>query len=126
MKFLSLFTKAPQHQRFNYTPRYYDPKKEEMQEREQRIRKELEREKGVAGSASEPGDYRSRITGAIHAARRRSKTKAAPSAVLLRFGVLLFLVVFLMAYLTWGKPVIYSLFLFIPVYFYIKFRQRSA
>ena len=126
MKFLSLFTKAPQHQRFNYVPRFYDPKKEEMKEREDRIRRELERERGVEGSGalSSPGDYRSRIAGSFHAARRRSKVGSDASAVLIRFGVLLFLVFFLMAFLTWGKPALYSLFLFIPVYFYFKFKRR--
>lgn len=126
MKFLSLFTKAPQHQRFNYTPRFYDPKKEEMQEREERIRKELERERGEVPTDATPGDYRSRIAGSFHAARRRSKTTSEPNAVLIRLGVLLFIVFFLIAFLTWGKAAFYSLFLFIPVYFYIKFKQRSA
>ncbi|MFZ6000167.1 MAG: hypothetical protein ACOYW3_06625 [Bacteroidota bacterium] len=126
MKILSLFTKAPRHQRFNYTPRFYDPKKEEMKEREERIRKELERERGIEPTTSEVGDYRSRITGSFQAARRRSKQTSEPNAVLLRLGILLFLVFFLMAFITWGKPVIYSLFLFVPVYFYMKFKQRSA
>jgi hypothetical protein len=125
MKFLSLFTKAPQHQRFNYTPRFYDPKKEEMKEREDRIRKELERERGIV-SEEAVNDHRSRMMGSFHAARRRSKATSEPNAVMIRLGVLLFIVIFLMAFLTWGKPVIYSLFLFIPVYFYMKFRQRSA
>ncbi len=46
MKFLSLFTKAPQHQRFNYNPRFYDPQKEEMKEREERIKLEVIRNRG--------------------------------------------------------------------------------
>ncbi|NJN41989.1 MAG: hypothetical protein HC811_06980 [Flammeovirgaceae bacterium] len=41
MKFFSLFTKTPVHQRFQYNPRYFDPKKEEMKEREERIMREL-------------------------------------------------------------------------------------
>jgi hypothetical protein len=125
MKFISLFTKAPQHQRFNYTPRFYDPKKEEMKEREEKIRRELEREKGSL-PAGDAGDYRSRISGSFQAARRRSKTSSEPNAVMIRLGVLLFIVFFLMAFLTWGKPAIYSLFLFVPIYFYLKFKKRSA
>lgn len=126
MKFLSLFTKAPQHQRFNYTPRFYDPKKEEMQAREERIRKELQREQGEVPDASGPGDYRSRIAGSFHAARRRSKTTSEPNAVLIRLGVLLFIVFFLIAFLTWGKAAIYSLLLFVPLYLYLKLKKRSA
>jgi hypothetical protein len=125
MKFISLFTKAPQHQRFNYTPRFYDPKKEEMMERENRIRKELEKERGE-NPVNQPGDYRSRMVGSFHAARRRSKVTSDTSAVLMRLGIMLFLSIFLIAFLTWGKPVIYSLFLVIPVYFYFKFKKTSA
>ncbi|MTB51636.1 hypothetical protein [Lewinella sp. W8] len=36
MGFLRLF-KPPSHQRFNYKPRYWDPKKEEAEERRKRI-----------------------------------------------------------------------------------------
>lgn len=118
MKFLSLFTKTPEHQRFNYVPRYYDAKKEEMQEREARIRHELHLEE-----ESEQA-YRSRIAGSFHAARRRSKSSSGGlSATLLRFGILLFLVLFLMAYLTWGKVALYSLVLFVPIYIYAKFKR---
>ena len=123
MKFLSLFTKAPQHQRFQYTPRFYDPQKEEMQERESRIRQEIERERGI--QREDLGNHRSRIAGSFQAARRRSKSAAEPSAILLRFGVFLFLTLFIMAFLEWGKPALYSFFLFVPFYFYLKFKGRS-
>lgn len=36
MAFLKMF-KAPRHQQFSYKPRYWDPKKEEAEERRQRI-----------------------------------------------------------------------------------------
>lgn len=125
MKFISLFTKTPQYQRFNYTPRYYDPQKEEREEREQRIRREIERERGLQPTANDHvGDYRSRIAGSFQAARRRSKVTKDPNVVLLRLGLLLFLTLFIMAYVTWGKPVLYSLFLFLPGYFYLKFKNR--
>lgn len=120
MKFLSVFTKAPTHQRFNYKPRYYDPKKEEMQEREARIKRELklEQEEGT-------GDYRSRISGSFHAARKRSKAaKGSLNGTLLRFGIILFLVLFIMAYIQWGQVAFYSFALFIPLYIYLKFRKR--
>lgn len=120
MKFLSVFTKTPSHHRFNYTPRYYDPLKEEMKEREERIRRELklDKEKG-------PGDYRSRISGSFHAARKRSKQSGGSlNATLLRFGIILFLVLFIMAYLQWGKVAFYGFALFIPLYFYLKLRKQ--
>ncbi|MBI3220435.1 MAG: hypothetical protein HYZ44_13055 [Bacteroidetes bacterium] len=120
MKIISLFTKAPQHQRFSYRPRYYDPKKEEMQEREERIRRELELERGAHAEA---GDYRKRIAGSFQAARKRSKPSAEKSAVIMRFGVLLFMTLLLMAMFTWGKDALYAGFLIVPFYLYMKFKN---
>lgn len=92
-----------------------------MQERENRIRIELEREKGKTEDLNQ---YRSRIAGSFQAARRRSKSSAEPNAVMIRLGVLLFLALFIMAFIQWGKPALYSLFLFIPFYFYLKFKDK--
>jgi hypothetical protein len=119
MKIISLFTKAPQHQKFNYRPRYYDPTKDEMAEREERIRKEIARERG---ELQDDGGYRTRIAGSFQAARKRSKPTAEKSAVLMRFGVILFMVVLLFAFLEWGRPALYGAVVFIPVYLYMKFR----
>lgn len=122
MKILSLFTKAPQHQRFRYNPRFYDPVKEELKEREDRIKSELERERGEV--RQEPGDYRSRIAGSFQAARKRSKPTTDTSATLIRLGILLFLTVLIVAYLEWGRTALYLLFLFVPFYFYLKFKRK--
>ena len=43
MKLPSIF-KTASHQRFSIKPRYYDPIKEEIEERTSRIKKELEQE----------------------------------------------------------------------------------
>lgn len=122
MKFLSLFNKVPSHQRFSYTPRYYDPQKEEMKEREARIKRELKQERD---EETELGDYRSRISGSFHAARKRSKQSSASlGANLLRFGIILFLVVFIIAYIQWGQVAFYGFALFIPFYLYMKFKKQ--
>lgn len=122
MKFVSLFTKTPNNKRFSYTPRFYDQKAEERKEREERIRREIEREQGTQSDTSP--DHRVRIAGSFHAARKRSdKGKGELNAVLLRSGLLLFLTLFLMAFLTWGKEALYGLLVFVPVYFYLKFRK---
>ncbi len=124
MKFISLFTKAPNYKRFSYAPRYYDQQAEERKEREERIRQEIAREKGQ--QVSEVTDYRTRMTGAFHSARRHSQTSQSRqsfNSTMIRLGVLLFLTLFIMAYLTWGKVALYSLFLFIPVYIYLKFKK---
>lgn len=122
MKFVSLFTKTPNYKRFSYEPRFYDQKAEERKEREDRIRQELAREQGQQNV--ETTDYRSRMTGAFHSARRRSQTSQDTlRANLIRLGVLLFLTLFIMAFITWGKAALYSLLVFVPVYFYVKFRK---
>jgi hypothetical protein len=46
MKLPSIF-KTPNYQRFDIKPRYYDPIKEEIEERTARIKKELEQGKGL-------------------------------------------------------------------------------
>ena len=122
MKFISLFTKAPNYKRFSYEPRYYDQKAEERKEREDRIRQEIALERGQR--STETSDYRTRMSGAFHSARRRSQ--ASPSTLqssLIRLGVLLFLSLFIMAFLTWGKVALYGFLLFVPVYIYLKFRK---
>jgi hypothetical protein len=122
MKFLSLFNKTPSHQRFNYTPRYYDPLKEEMKEREARIKRELKLEREEGESA---GDYRSRISGSFQAARKRSKQSSESlGANLLRFGIILFLVLFIIAYIQWGQVAFYGFALFVPFYLYMKFKKQ--
>jgi hypothetical protein len=122
MKFVSLFTKAPNYKRFAYEPRFYDPKAEERKDREERIRHEIELERG---QKSELGtDHRKRMLGSFHSARKRSKTtKDTLNSALIRFGVLLYLVLFIITFLQWGKVVFYSFFLFLPVYLYFKFRK---
>lgn len=121
MKFLSVFTKTPTHQRFNYIPRYYDPKKEEMEEREARIRRELKLDAENEGS----GGYRSRISGSFHAARKRSKQSGGSlNATLLRLGIILFLVLFIIAYIQWGQVAFYGFAFFVPFYIYLKMKKR--
>ena len=121
MKFLSLFNKAPQHQRFNYAPRYYDPIKEELEEREKRIKQDLARDRGEQLEVS----YRTRIAGSFQAARKRNKGGSGTSPMMMRLGAILFMVIFFIAYLEFGRPVLYSLFAVVPIYFYIRFKNRQ-
>jgi len=122
MKFVSLFTKAPNYKKFSYEPRFYDQKAEERKEREDRIRQELAREQGL--QSDETTNYRTRMTGAFHSARRRSQTtQDTLRSNLIRLGVLLFLTLFIIAFMTWGKAAMYSLLVFVPVYLYIKFKK---
>lgn len=118
MKLPSLFTKAPNHKRFNYTPRFYDPQEEERKEREERIRKELQ-----GTSEEELSAYRSRIAGSFKSAKKTAGRMNDPSASLLRSIILTFLAIWLIAYLQFGSVMFYALFLLVPFYLFLKFRK---
>lgn len=125
MKFLSVFTKAPKYQRFNYSPRFYDPTKEELEQRESRIKLEIAREKGTAANPDDVSGYKGRISGSFQAARKRSNPgSAGTSEVMLRLGILLFITILLVAFLEFGKQALYALFLFVPLYLYLKFKSK--
>ncbi len=122
MKFTGLFTKTPAHKRFNYIPRHYDPREEEMKERQERIKKEVE-----AGLRKETEQdllkHQSRIKGSFQAARKRSVQKSEPSAAVLRTLITLFIVIELWAYLQFGNVAFYGLALIVPFYLFLKFRS---
>jgi hypothetical protein len=90
-----------------------------MLERENRIRKEIERERGISHSDAE---YRSRIAGSFQAARKRSKPSAQTGEVVMRLAVLLFLTLLLIAFFQWGKSALYIGLAFVPVYLYLRFK----
>jgi hypothetical protein len=72
MKFLHL----PRAKQFNITTRFYDPQKEAMKEREERIKKELELEDG-----HEPGTYyRANIKGQFRNQGKLSHSKTVAEA----------------------------------------------
>jgi Flp pilus assembly protein TadB len=58
MKLPTIF-KTASHQRFAIKPRYYDPIKEEIEERTSRIRRELEEEGLLEGTGAYPDSKRS-------------------------------------------------------------------
>lgn len=140
MKIISVFSKAPKHKRFNYSPRFYDAQEEERREREERIRRELDNERlknGVGqgdGTATDltaepsvPAGYRDRISGSFRMAKKTAKVQADPSANMLRLVILLILSLGLIAFIQFGLIALYIVaFLFVPFYFYLKFRKPGS
>ena len=119
MKIPTLFGRTPRHQKFSFEPRFYDSRKEEQKERENRIKQELENEKNKTVEG-----YQSRIQGSFHSARKRSSaTSADLRTALIRIGVLLFLVTMIVAYLQWGSHALYGFLIFVPLYAWLKFRK---
>lgn len=126
MKFISLFGKTPQHRKFSYTPRFYDAQEEERREREERIKNELslQEEKEESREDVDTG-YRSRIAGSFKNARRSTSRQSNTSASLMRFIILTFLALLLVAFFQFGNVALYGLLLFIPFYFFLKLRNNG-
>jgi hypothetical protein len=122
MKFAGLFAKTPNHKRFNYTPRHYDPREEELREREEKIKREVE-----AGLRKENDEaleqHRSRIKGSFQHARKRSIQVGGPSTAILRTLITLFIVLELWAYLQFGNQAFFGLFLIVPFYLFLKLKN---
>ncbi len=82
------FIKLPKHKRFDYSPRYWDPEKEERDERIRRIKQEL-------GIDIPSNSTRTTIKrGSFRQARQKTKVKATRSSnirLVLILAVLLFL-----------------------------------
>lgn len=117
MKIISLFTKAPQHKRFTYSPRYYNELEEEQKLRERRIRADLESENN-----NEREEIRMRIAGSFRSAKISSKSRGVSSPGLLRLGILTFLSISLIGFIQFGTVALYGLFLLVPFYFFLKFK----
>ena len=113
MKFPSLF-RTPQHQRFRVLPRYYDPIKEDIEHRTQRIRRELEIEK-------DGGPIQSSISGAF-GRRAREGRKSSMVQLLL----VLFFLTASFGYLYFGNDILYLFLMVIPVYLYFRLKRKAG
>jgi hypothetical protein len=113
MKFPSL-THLPAHRRFTVEPRYYDPVKEDIEERTSRIKQEI--------SQVRAGEIRSTsgISGSF--ARRASYTK---NANILQMVILFCLITLIAGYLFYGNDIFYIFLLVIPIYFFFRIRKYS-
>lgn len=108
MRFPSL-VKVPKNRRFEIEPRYYDPIKEEIEERTERIRQEMNRE----GSGYAPS---SRIT-----FERRSES--APNTSFLQLLIAAILGLIVVGWLYYGNDVFYLLWLAVPIYLFFRLRR---
>jgi len=129
MKIIQLFNKIPNHKRFGYTPRHYNPLEEEMKERELRINQELgkenktEKEEEVISGSDEEGS-RKRISGSFRAAKKTVPVQSDPSASMMRLALMLVMVAGFISYLQFGNVALYAVALIVvPVYLYLKFRK---
>lgn len=110
MKFPSII-RLPRHRQFNIEPRYYDPVKEEIKERTERIKKELK------------GKETNFVPGRISFER---KARPVPSSSFLQLLIAAILGVMIVGWLYYGNDVLYVLWLAVPVYLYLRLRKSSS
>ena len=109
MRFPSLF-RLPRHQQFRIVPRYYDPVKEEIQERTERIKQEME------GRDSESYQT-SRIT-------FKRKTKTASFTSMLQLGIAAILCLMILGWLQFGNSMFeYALWVIVPAYLFYRLNK---
>lgn len=122
MKFPSII-RLPRHKSFEYTPRHYDPIKEEIEERTDRIRQELRAEgaiKNMEGEAHEEGRrYAANIS-------FRRTTTSDNNASLIRLLIVVVLSSLAIGWFYYGDAVLYALLLVFPVYFYFRFKKSGG
>jgi len=130
MKFPSIF-RTNSYSRFDIKPRYYDPVKEEIEQRTSRIKKELEAEGAIIkGENDSDFSYKSGIKGSF-AQQRGIKERAAnpfTSTGMIRSMIFLILLGSLGGYIYLG-PVIFEYILFLTaivagVYFFFKLKPK--
>jgi hypothetical protein len=127
MKIPGMFAKSPKHHKFEYKPRYYDPKKAEYEERESRLRREIALENGQTPEDSgTPYDHHARMRGAFQSARKKTpKSKDEPNYAIIRLGILLILSLLLFGFFQWGGKVVFVLFLIFPIWIYLRFFKKK-
>jgi len=103
------FIKVQKYKRFEIQPRYYDPIKEEIQERTARIAREMDGEKM---------DY---VPSKISFER---KISTGSNAGLLQMAIAALLGLIVVGWLYYGNAVFNLLWLLVPVYLYIRLRGR--
>lgn len=91
--------------------RYYDPVKEEIEERTARIKREME---------GAPQDF---TPGNI---RFERKVKAAPSSSFLQLLIAALLGIMIFGWLFYGNQILYVLWLVIPIYLYFRLKKNSS
>ena len=102
--------RVPKHQQFQIKPRYYDPIKEEIKERTERIKQRME------GNGAE--DYEpTRI-------EFKRKTKSASSTSLLQLGIASGLAALTLGWLYLGNELFYYLgWVIIPLYLFYRLKN---
>lgn len=116
MKIPSLF-KTPRNQKFGIVPRYYDPIKEEIDQRTSLIKREMNMEKN--GTPLEKRHIDSRIAGSF----KYRRPKGVSAAGLMQMVIIMLLVGVMVGYLYFGNIALYIFLLVSSVLLYLKIKR---
>lgn len=128
---LPTIVKLGKYHRFSLTPRHYDPIKEEIEQRTEAIRRELE-EEGVLspGQDFNPGFYsgnRSSIRGSFRAKSKVRSSSLLDNAGLVRLFIFIVLLGGLGGYLYLGNEILYYLlYLTIGIGLWVVLKRLKA
>lgn len=129
MKFPSIF-RTSTYQRFDIKPRYYDPVKEEIEERTSRIRRELQ-EEGLIDKENNPTGYGATIRGSFSSYRsiKPRQSSVFTSTAIIRTLLFLGMVIAAFGYIYVGPEIFtYLTYLAIIVggiYFFLRIKNKS-
>lgn len=110
---LPSIVKVSRHNRFKYDPRYYDPVKEEIDEKLRVARKELKEGHDM--------EYTSNISTAF---QRRQRGTGRSSFLQLIIAVVLMAT--FIGWLFYGNDVFYTFLIVSPLYFYFRFKKKRV
>lgn len=111
--------RLPKYKNFEYTPRHYDPVKEEIDERTRRIKQDL------TDSAGE-NEYESTISGSFRKKTGTSYLGTNYSSSVLQLIIAVILLGGFVGYLFYGNQIFYFLLLGVPVYLYFRVKGMLA
>ncbi len=111
--------RLPKYKNFEYTPRHYDPVKEEIDERTRRIQRELNDAEAEPGRASAIAGSFKRKTNASYLGNNYSSS-------VLQLLIAILLLGGFVGYMFYGNQIFYFLLLGVPVYLYFRVKGILA
>lgn len=111
MKIPSL-TRIPNYKRFNITPRYYDPVKEDIEQRTERIKIEMQHER----SAGHKTDFKGAFS------RNEGKDRQAN---IIQASLIVLMVGLFVGYYFYGNNVFYIFLILFPAYIFYRWKAYS-
>ena len=117
MKLPGLMSKA-KYQRFHIEPRYYDPVKEDIENRTSRIKAEI----GLSENKTDFG-YRSQIEGSFRKNMKHATGNGVDQTIMVRLLIMVILVMMVGGFVYVGMEIFYLLLLLVPFYLWKRLRH---